>query len=755
MSAKPHTLEKTLGLLDVYAITTAGFFSAGFFVLPALAFEVGGPAAVFAYPIAALLMVPSMLCLAELATALPRAGGPYFFLDRSLGPAVGTIGGIGTWLALVLKSCFAFIGLGAYLAVMPYVGGLLPADPTARAWVIKGLAVGLTAGFAFLNVAGAKETTTLQNYLVMGLAVVLGLFIANGVVFLFGDAGRPLVEQRFDAWLDQEHGVMGGVAAVGLVFFTSIGIIKLVSVSEEIASPGRNIPLGIGLSILTATVVNTVGVFIMIAAVKPETLAHSYTPAYDAAETFFEWIPQPAGLILVALAAMAAFAASGNAGILGASRYPLAMSRDGLIGKWFGKVSKSGTPVTAIVATAAVMAVFILAFDAKSVAKLASAFVLVVFALMNLAIIVMRESKIESYDPQFRTPLYPWMPIAGIAISVYLITEMGALSLLFSLGVVVCAALWYAYYGHKNAERHGALFHWFALLGKYQHDELEDEFRQIMVEKGARADDPFDDVVTRAHILDVDDDTSYHGLIAKASESLAKRLPRTAEFITEKFIESGRFGFAPMAHGAVLPHFRSTDIALPELVIVRSRKGVQAALTEDEKTSTSGIVHAVFLLVSPEDDPGIHLRILAHLAGRLEKGDFMPAWLAAEDEQQLKEILLRDDRHFSLQIEPAGPTSALINQPLHKIPMPEDTLVAMVRRRGRVFIPRGGTVLRLDDRLTILGDPKGITKLQTIYGLRPAPPTEDPTDDADANAGDHDTNAGSNAGNAPPPTPRD
>ncbi|MEM1099874.1 MAG: amino acid permease, partial [Planctomycetota bacterium] len=71
--AKPHALAKTLGLLDIYAITTAGFFSAGFFVLPALAFEVGGPAAVFAYPLAAILMAPSMLSIAELATALPRA----------------------------------------------------------------------------------------------------------------------------------------------------------------------------------------------------------------------------------------------------------------------------------------------------------------------------------------------------------------------------------------------------------------------------------------------------------------------------------------------------------------------------------------------------------------------------------------------------------------------------------------------------------------------------------------------------------
>ncbi len=712
-------LQKTLGLFDVYAITTAGFFSAGFFVLPALVFEVGGPAAVFAYPIAALLMVPSMLCVAELATALPRAGGPYFFLDRSLGPAVGTVGGIGTWLALVLKSCFAFIGLGAYLAVMPYVGDVLPGDETARAWVVKGLAVALTVGFAAVNIAGAKETTKLQNYLVLGLAVVLGLFLANGAVFLMGESGGALIREHYDHWLNEEEGLMGEVAAVGLVFFTSIGIIKLASVSEEVASPARTIPLAIGLSVATATVVNAAGVFIMIAVVDADVLEHSYTPAYAAAEQFFTWVPAPVGLILVGLAAVAAFAGSGNAGILGASRYPLAMSRDGLIGGWFGRVSKSGTPATAIIATAAVMVFFIVCFDAKSVAKLASAFVLLVFALMCIAVIVMRQSRIESYDPQFRTPGYPWTPLAGVVISVYLITEMGLLSLLFSLGVIVCSALWFVYYGNKNVERHGALFHWFALLGKYQHDELNDEFRRIMVEKGAQADDPFDDVVMRAEVIEARDGATYHGLVAEAAEALTKHVPRSAEFITEKFIESGRFGFAPMAHGAVLPHFRSGEVAVPQLVMVRSRAGVQASLTEEGSEASRGTAHALFLLVSPEDNPGVHLRILAHLAGRLEKGDFLPAWCNAGDEQALKEILLRDDRHFSLLVEPAGPTSELIGTRLLGLNLPEETLVAMVRRRGRVFIPRGKTMLRVDDRLTILGDPKSIVKVRERFGLLP------------------------------------
>ena len=132
-------------------------------------------------------------------------------------------------------------------------------------------------------------------------------------------------------------------------------------------------------------------------------------------------------------------------------------------------------------------------------------------------------------------------------IALALIYQMGITAILASGVLAGIGALWYAYYARAHVERHGAIFHWFALLGKNQHDELDNEFRQIMVEKGARQDDPFDDVVSRATVLEAPEGAGYHGLIELASEALSKRLPSTASFITEKFVESGDFGFAPMA----------------------------------------------------------------------------------------------------------------------------------------------------------------------------------------------------------------
>jgi amino acid transporter len=115
---KNGRLKKQLRLFDVYVICTGAMFSSGFFLLPGIAAARAGPSVVLAYLISGLLIVPAMLSQAELATAMPRAGGAYYFLDRTLGPLMGTVGGIGTWFALMLKSAFALIGMGAYISIL-------------------------------------------------------------------------------------------------------------------------------------------------------------------------------------------------------------------------------------------------------------------------------------------------------------------------------------------------------------------------------------------------------------------------------------------------------------------------------------------------------------------------------------------------------------------------------------------------------------------------------------------------------------
>lgn len=714
-----NRLKKELGLWDVYCISTGAMFSSGFFLLPGLATAHAGPSTVLAYLLAGLLIIPAMLCMAELSTALPRAGGTYYFLDRSLGPAVGTVGGLGTWLALVLKCSFALLGMGAYLAITPGLESLFDAENSAGIWLIKGIAVVLAIVFGVLNIFGAKESTRLQSVLVLVLLGVLGLFVVQGLWHVFADMEREQVRTQYTPFLHQTHGLAGLAGTIGLVFVSYAGLTKVASVSEEVRRPERNLPLGMFLSLATATGVYVLGVFIMIAVLDLNELREDYTPVATAADAFFDWLPGSIGLLLVIAAALAAFASTGNAGILAASRYPYAMARDKLVPARFGKIGRFGTPTAGVVITSVSMIFFIVVLSAEGVAKIGSAFNLLVFGLLNLAVVVMRESRIESYDPGFRVPLYPWTPLAGLLISGWLIFEMGALAIAFSVGIIIAAGLWYRYYAQPRTERAGALNHVFERLGRQRHDPLRDEFREIIKEKGLRDDDPFDEVVARADVIDADDRADYDQILEKVAERFAVRLPVNADDLAEGFRQCARHGGLPIARKAAIPHFRTPGTERSELVLVRSLAGVTVTHREDPAgppdATDAEAVHALFFLVSPEDNPGQHLRILSHIASRIEEDSFAGLWRRAGDEQELKEVVLRDERFLVLHVGRRATSEPLVDRQLRDLELPPDTLVAMIRRSGRIIMPSGSTVLRKGDRLTVIGTPEGIAAIHEKY----------------------------------------
>lgn len=698
-------LKKELTLFDVYAISTGAMFSSGFFLLPGLATAKAGPAAVLAYLLAGVLILPAMFSQAELATAMPRAGGTYYFLDRSLGPLAGTVGGLGTWLALVLKSAFALIGMGAYLVFFFDVP-------------IKPLAVALTLAFAVLNVVGAKETSGLQRLLVAILVVVLAFFVVQGLAEV-ASMERTVLRERFTPFAPYGWGTL--VSTIGLVFVSYAGLTKVASVAEEVQNPDRNIPLGMILSLATATVLYVVGVFILEAVLDPEELRSDLTPIATGAQAFFDWLPGQWGLYLIVAAAIAAFASTGNAGILSASRYPMAMARDLLVTPRLARLGASGTPTLAIWVTAALMVVAIVALDVESLAKLASAFQLVIFALVNVAVVVMRESKIDAYVPGYHSPLYPWTQIVGIVAPIVLITQMGALALWLTLGTVLLSLGWYAYYVHPNAavEREGAIYHLFARLGQRRYDGLDGELRAILKEKEMNDLMPFETLVAQAAVIDAPPGTDYEAAIRSAARVLSGPTDQPAGVLTDGLLEGARFGATPVVNGAALPHVRLSDLDRPHLALVRSRDGIAAPshdLDATDSSLTRDRVYAVFVLVSPQEPPGQHLRTLAALASRLDADGFLDAWRSAPDAQALRAALTATDRSVALTLAPGTPTQALVGLALRDVRLPAGVLVAVIRRGGQTIVPGGGTQLRAGDRLTVIGEADGVRETAQRFG---------------------------------------
>lgn len=694
-----------MGLFDVYAISTGAMFSSGFFLLPGIASAYSGPSVIIAYLFGGILVLPAMLSVAELSTALPRAGGPYYFLDRSLGPLVGTVGGLGTWMALIFKSAFALVGMGAYLGLFFDVN-------------IKPIAVTLTLLFMIMNIIGVKKTTRLQNTFVIVLIGILLLFVVQGLFELFGVGMQQVAENQLTPFMP--FGYNGLLATIGLVFVSYAGLTQIASVAEEVQNPDRNIPLGMILSLLTATLVYVLGVFVMVGVLHPDTLRNDLTPVATAAVEFFDLFPEPTGLILVVIAAIAAFASTGNAGIMSAARYPLAMARDKLIWKKMASVGRFNTPTISIVITAGLMIGFILLLDVESIAKLASAFMLLIFGLLNLAVIVMRESQIEEYDPGFSSPLYPGLQLAGMLISTLLIIEMGILSIAFTGLMTVACIGWYYYYAYANVKRQGAIYHVHARLGERRYRGLETEMRDILREKGLRDEDPYEKIVARSVVIDEKrGDLSYHTIIRQVSEQLAPRFHIDSESMSNLFIEAQDTGTIPLGKGVVINHIRIDRDRPTEMAMVRIPESLKLKtegyhpLNKNGESSSEKIC-AIIFLVSSENNSGQHLRTLSHLSEIVDSPAFIERWKEAKHEGELREVLLRDERFINVTVSMSNETRKMVGHKIKEIELPGESLVAIIKRDGDLTIPHGDTIVKEGDQLSIIGEKKDVQMIREM-----------------------------------------
>ncbi len=702
----PVKLKKDLRFFDVYAIATGATLSAGLFLLPGPAFAQAGPAMVLAYLVAAIPLIPAMLCIAELSTAMPKAGGAYYFLERSLGPLVGTVGGMGTWLALVLKTSFALVGLGAYVSLFVEYGE----------WTHKLLAVGFALLFCTLNLLGSKKSGGAQRMLVIGLLSVLAVFLLRGL--------PEFDPARFEGFFDA--GADGIIATAGMVYISYVGVTKVASIAEEVEDPERNLPRAVFLSLGTALSVYVLCTTVLVSIVPAEQLAQSITPMADGARI----LGGRAGEIFISIAAILAFFSVANAGIMASSRYPMAMSRDGLAPEFLGRVSKgAGVPIMAILLTSAVIIAVVIGLDPLRIAKLASAFQLMMFALLCGAVIVMRESGLDSYDPGYKAPFYPWLPLFGLMAPFVLIFQMGWMPTLFSIGLIVAGVGWYTWYGSKHVERHGAIFHVFARLGEGRHEALDTELRGILKEKGLRDHDPFEAVVMDAVVLDIATTPDFERIVGQVAGALALRSGESPDVFHEGFTQGTLKGATPVSHGVALPHMHLESIEHPLLVLVRLRQELRFLAGDIfGKTSMSEGVNAAFFLVSPGKDPAQHLRMLAQLASRIDQPDFIEEWLSAESELALREVFLRDDRYISFLVSESHRETDWVGRELRDLALPEGCLVATVRRDGRTLVPRGHTCLQEGDRVLIFGEPEVMAGLyarfgaETRAGLRGGPP---------------------------------
>jgi len=605
-------LSRELGVLDVFCIASGAMISSGIFVLPGLAFRQAGPSVIVSYFLAGVLALIGILSVIELVTAMPKAGGDYYYVTRSLGPLAGTISGMLGWFALSLKTAFAVFGLSEVLHLMMGIPILL-----------SGAVVCVL--FTWLNIKGIEGAAKLEVGLVLALVCLLLLYVGLGA--------RHLNQAHYLPFTP--HGVNTMFLTAGFVFVSFGGLLKVATISEEVRDPTRSIPAGMLAAVVAMTILYTAILFATVGLLPAATLAESLTPLADAARLKAGGL----GFWLLSIAAILAFVTTANAGIMSASRYPLALGRDRLIPGFLSRVSpRYGTPTTAIVTTGITVFVALL-LPLELLVKAASTVVLTAYVLSALAVVILRQSKLQNYRPTFKVPLYPWLPLAACVFFVLLIVDMGSATIEISVGLVVAALLVYLCHGRKNRDQEYALMY---LLKRITSRalvtaSLESELRRVVHERDEIKHDEIDTIVDKAEVLDIADPVDKREVFQRVAARLSGRLDIDRKVLYEGLVTREHETSTVISPFVAIPHVIIEGTDKFDMALVRCRRGAKFSPIDNA-------VKALFVIVGSRDRRNLHLKALAAIAHVVQHPEFEDRWLATREAPLLRDILLLSRR---------------------------------------------------------------------------------------------------------------
>ena len=425
-------LQRTLSLPGAIAVSVGGMLS-GIFVLPGLAVGITGSSVWLAFLVAALCILPAVLSKSELATAMPKSGGTYVYIERAFGPLFGTIAGIGLWLSLLLKSAFSLVGLSFYLYV------LIEVDESYT----KYIALLALLFILLLNVFGVKKVEKTQLIIV----TISVLSLITIVFFGFNSFDSRLMDPVFS------EGNSGFIAGVAFLYISYAGVTKIAAVAGEIKNPEKNLPRTMIISLLLITTVYVLVALVLVGNIDQSVLSTDIKPIHTLFQTiggdYFGYFAAVVGVIT--LMSMA------NSGVLASSRFPFAMAKDKMMPGFLGLVnSRFMTPVAAILTTSLLIGLAIIYLDVIKIAKLASAFKVLMFIFNELSVIVLRETNAQWYRPSFRSPLYPYVQLFGIFSGIVLLAFLGIMPLISVFGVFVLGFLIFLVYG-RTSDRSGVI----------------------------------------------------------------------------------------------------------------------------------------------------------------------------------------------------------------------------------------------------------------------------------------------------------
>jgi basic amino acid/polyamine antiporter, APA family len=396
---RPRQLHRVLRVRDGLAVTVGIVIGAGILGTPGLiAGYLGDPWIILAmWFFGGVVAGLSTLVLAEMAAALPEAGGKYVYARHAWGDTMGFVAG---WSELIVSRGFS--GASKAVLIATYVVGL------AGRGSISVLALAIVLAYFVLHTRGLKASTTFQN---VTTAIKVLIILAIAAVGLAGGNASGLGTEAIVSG-EATAGLLGYALAYQSISFAYYGWEDAAKMSEEVMDPGRALPrilLGGALAVMALYLLMNVS---FLAALTPAEMAGSELVAADATAAVFG---DAAGTVVV-VASVLILISSANVNFLGLPRVAYGLAKHGLAPRAFTEVDERGTPRNALYFISAWIGLLALTGAFEFLIRFMMTVAITVDTMVLLGYFRLRALRPQMERP-FQMPGHPWLP--GLTIVLY------------------------------------------------------------------------------------------------------------------------------------------------------------------------------------------------------------------------------------------------------------------------------------------------------------------------------------------------
>jgi APA family basic amino acid/polyamine antiporter len=433
---RPQDLRRVLGGRDLIAMGIGAIIGTGIFVLTGVAAALyAGPGIIFSFILAGITAALAALVYSELTAMYPAAGSAYTYTYASLGEIIAWLIGWNLVLEYTVAAAAVALGWSGYLLdlLKPlgiHLPGILTSSPFSGG-VINLLPILIIAVIVYLVAAGAKESSKVNNIVVVLKLAAIALFLALGFSRFNPGNWQPFLP----------FGTAGVLRGASVIFFAYIGFDAVSTAAEEVRNPKRDLPVGIVGSLLISTVLY-LGVTAVLTGMVKFNLLNTASPITTA--LILRGLPWAAALVSVG--ALAGLTSVLLVSFFAQSRILFAMSRDGMLPPLFSRLHpRLKSPVFSILAVGVVASLLSSLLPINLIAELANIGTLSAFAMVSIGVIVLRRTLPDQPRP-FKVPLVPYLPLFSFAASIYLMTNLPVLTWYrFVAWVIIGLIIYFAY----------------------------------------------------------------------------------------------------------------------------------------------------------------------------------------------------------------------------------------------------------------------------------------------------------------------